>query len=127
MNEIPDMLVGPYSGWQSMLPEKNSYTFDNLIGIPEQFERFREHEGVLSIMSGLPFDTDLIGLVRDDTNKIVCFEGHHRATAISLAKKLGKDIDFSNTKIRIALTTIKEDEIKIFDEILKLGTSYNLT
>lgn len=125
MNEVPAMLVGPYSGWQSRFPEKNVATFEDLLEIPKQFDEFSTHQGVLSIMDGLPFDTEFIGIIRDDINKIVCLEGHHRATAIALAKKLGKDIDFTNSRTMIALAHLPADEVQIIEEISKRGTSKN--
>ena len=126
MNEIPAMLVGPYSGWQSRLSEKNMTTFGDLLDIPEQLEEFSKHDGVISIMNGLPFATELIGLIRDDMNKIVCLEGHHRAIAIALAKRQGKIIDFSGVKITIALAHLAKDEINLLDEMLRIGSSKNL-
>lgn len=125
IREIPAMLVGPYSGWQSRLPQKNVATFEDLLSIPKQLEKFSKHDGVISIMNGLPFTTEFIGIVRDDINKIVCLEGHHRATAIGLVKKQGKEIDFSGIKVTIALSHLLKDEVHLLDEILKRGSSKN--
>ena len=121
--EIPKMLIGPYSGWQSRLPKKNTASFEDLLSIPKQLEEFSKHDGVLSIMEGLPFTTELIGIIRDDIDKIVCLEGHHRAVAITLSKIQGKNIDWSDTKIDIALTHLKKDEIQLLDEMLERGTT----
>src|SRR3989344_9174680 len=104
MEEIPQMLIGPYSSWQSRVTNKNMTTFEDLLNIPEQYKHFNKHAGVLSILNGLPFTTEFIGLVREDLDKVVCLEGCHRATAFTLAKKQGKQINFSNTPITIALT-----------------------
>lgn len=125
LNEVPSMLVGPYSGWQSRFPKKNVATFEELVEIPEQFEKLSKNENVQSIIKGLPFTTEFIGLINDDIDKIVCLEGHHRATAIALAKKLGKKIDFTNSKITIALAHLPVDEVEIIDKVLKRGTSKN--
>ena len=123
LNEIPAMLIGPFSGWQSRVKNKNLTTFEELLDIPEQYEHFSQHQGVLSILKGLPFATEFIGLVREDINKIVCLEGHHRATAIALAKKQGKRIDFSQTPVSIALTRLPANECALLDEVLRRGTS----
>lgn len=120
-NEIPKMLIGPFSGWQSRLAEKNIASFDDLLNIPKQIKEFSGHEGVLNIMRSLPFSTEFIGIIRDD--KIVCLEGHHRATAITLAKKQGRIFDFSGVKITIALTSFLTDENYLFDEMLSQGSS----
>lgn len=126
MVEVPLMLLGPYSSWQDSLVNKNNTTFSELLEIPEQYNRFSKHQGVLSIMGGLPFKTELIGLVRKDKNKIVCLEGHHRATAIALTQKDGQVIDFSNCPVSIALAEIEIEECLLFDELLKRGTSKKL-
>ena len=123
--EIPKMLVGPYSGWQRDLPLKNTTSFDDLLDIPEQYERFNKHDGVISIINGLPFQTELIDLIRDKDNKIVCLEGQHRATAITLAKRQGKSIDWSEVKITIALAHLPKDETFLLDKMLKRGSSKN--
>lgn len=123
--EIPEMLVGPFSIWQSRVIHKNKTTFKELLEIPGQHEEWSNHSGILAIMSGMPFTTELIGLIRKDIDKIVCLEGHHRATAISLARKQGKDIDFSQAPITIALTEISPADCRLFDELLKRGTTKN--
>ncbi len=124
LNEIPEMLVGPYSGWQRRLPEKNSKTFNDLLNIPEQNEFWKKHDGVLSIINGFPFPTEFIGLHRGDNGKIVCMEGHHRATSITLAKKQGKIIDLGND-ITIALADLGKNEIDLLDRMLKRGSTKN--
>lgn len=121
--EIQKMLVGPFSSWQSGVLNKNKTTFEELLKIPEQYERFSKHSYVLSILNGLPFSTELIGLVRKDINKIVCIEGHHRATAIALAKKQRRRLDFTNTPITIALAELNVEECQLLDKISQRGTS----
>ncbi|MCX6740699.1 MAG: hypothetical protein NTZ49_05755 [Candidatus Parcubacteria bacterium] len=123
--EIPRMLIGPFSGWQSRVINKNNTTFEELLEIPKQYEHFTKHEGVLSILKGLPFTTEFIGIIREDNNKIVCLEGHHRATAIALAQRQGLQLDFSDSKLTIALTSLPKEECVLLDEVLKRGTTKN--
>jgi len=123
--EISSMLVGPYTGWQSMLLNKNISSFNDLLEIPERYNQFREHDTVVSIMNSMPFDTEFIGLLRKDNNKIVCLEGHHRAVAIALAKKLNKKIDFSKANIIISLAHLSEKDNYLLDDTLKRGSSKN--
>lgn len=125
LKEISNMLVGPYSGWQNDLPEKNSFTFLQLLGVPSKYEFYSKQPGLLSMMNTLPFNTDFIGVRRLDTNQIVCIEGHHRATAIALANKLEKKIDFSSARLTIALFDLPVEEISLFDKMLARGTSKN--
>lgn len=125
LNEVPNMLIGPYGGWQSRVIKKNKTTFQELLGIREQYDFFNNHNGVLSILKGLPFPTEFIGFIRKDLDTIVCLEGHHRATALALAKMKGAQIDFTRTPITIALAELSQAEIGLLDEILKRGTSKN--
>ena len=124
INEVPEMLVGPYTGWQSRLPKKNTGTFNDLLNIPEQYGFFSKHNKVISIMDNLPFSTELIGVIRDDINKVVCVEGHHRAVAITLAKKKNKRINFGR-EIKIALTRLQKNEVFVLDKMLQRGSSKN--
>lgn len=121
--EVGEMLVGPYSGWQKKVFNKNKTTFSEFLDITDNFDFYSQHEGVFAIMKGLPFETELIGLIREDNGKIVCLDGHHRAVAISLAKKLGREIDYSNVKMKIALAHLRREEIDLFDQMLSRGSA----
>lgn len=123
LREIPEMLIGPYSGWQSKVINKNKTSFKQLLEIPNQYQELSQHDGVLKIMNGLPFETEMIGLIRKDIDKIACIEGHHRATAIALAQMQRQKIDFSETSITIALTELDADDCGLFDILLQRGTS----
>jgi hypothetical protein len=125
LEEIPEMLIGPFWGWQSRVNNKNKTTFKELLEIPKQYEEWSKHPGISAIINELPFVTELIGLVRKDVDKIVCFEGHHRAVAVSLAKKQNKIIDFSKTPITIALTDLAADHCQLLDILLQRGTAKN--
>ncbi|PKL36938.1 hypothetical protein CVV38_03565 [Candidatus Peregrinibacteria bacterium HGW-Peregrinibacteria-1] len=120
LNEVPEMLIGPFAGWQSRVEDKQETTFGELLEIPEQYRHFSRHKDVISIMEGLPFTTQLIGLVRKDINKVVCVDGHHRAVAMALEKKHGGGVDFGDTPVTIALAEI--DDMKILDAVLERGT-----
>lgn len=122
MQEIPAMLIGPYAGWQENLPQKNALSFDELLTIPSLYQKFSQHTGVLDILKALPFETELIGLIREDTGNIVCIEGHHRATAITLAKKQGNAVDFRDVRLTIALASLPTSELSLLDIMLKKGT-----
>ncbi len=123
--EIPSLLMGPYSGWQSRVPEgrRNAATFGEMLAQPEQYAFWNGHEGVAKIIAGLPFPTDLIGVKRADNGGIVLFDGHHRATAISLATMSENALDWSGTEVRIALTELAAGEERALDEMLQRGSS----
>ncbi|KKQ80273.1 MAG: hypothetical protein UT02_C0012G0024 [Parcubacteria group bacterium GW2011_GWC2_38_7] len=123
MEEVPAMLLGPYSSWQDRTQNTNQTTFAELLASQEQLDFFNNHSGVLSILNALPFETEMIGLLRKDNNKIVCIEGHHRATAIALAKKQETVIDFTNTSVTIALTELAVKDCHLIDAMLQRGTS----
>lgn len=116
------MLVGSFTGWQSRLPALNQHTFADLALIPAQAAHFRAHEKVASMMKNFPSSTTFIGLQLDWTDRIVCIEGHHRATAVALAELDDAPIDFGGT-VRIALAMLKADESGLLEEVLTRGTS----
>jgi hypothetical protein len=121
INDIPKMLVGPYKGWQSKLPGKNKQSFEELLNIPENYEFFRKHSAIDSLLKNFPSPTEFIGLIRED-GRIVCLEGHHRATAVALAKKENRAIYFKGT-IRIALAKLPKEEYLLLNAALERGSS----
>ena len=123
MKEIPEMLIGPFTGWQSRLSEKNKNTFIDLINIPEQYEHFRKHDKVVSMLENFPPDTEMIGYIREEDGKIVCLEGHHRAVTDTIAVKEDKKLNFG--KAKIALAVLKKEEKDLMDKVLERGTSFN--
>ena len=120
--EIPQMLIGPYSSWQSRVLKKNSSSFSDLANLPKEYKHFKNNEKIISILKNNSFDSDLIGVVREDMDKIVCIEGHHRAMALTIAKKDGMKIDL-NDPVRIVLAKLPKDEAFLLDETLKRGSS----
>lgn len=123
IEEIPMMLIGPFSGWQSRVTHKNQTTFQRLLEIPKQDDQCADNSGIQSMLSGLPFSTQMIGLIRKDTNQIICIDGHHRAVAITLAKKQRHLLNFGQTSITIALADLGIDQLTIIDAMLQRGTS----
>jgi hypothetical protein len=122
INEIPQMLVGPFTGWQSRLPAANKHTFADLVRDPEQQTFFRAHEKVAALMESFPPATHLIGLRRERDGSIVCLEGHHRATAVALCALDGVQIDFGEP-VQIALAALAVDEGELLDRVLIRGSS----
>jgi hypothetical protein len=125
MEEIPEMLVGPFTGWQGRFADgkKNVHSFEDLLNDPDQFVEFSNHEVVKYILDSMPFSTELIAVQRGDNGKFVCIDGHHRATAITLARKLGREIDFSKVRITVALAYLSPGRVDSLDEMLKRGSS----
>lgn len=122
MTEVPEMLVGPFMGWQKNLPEKNVLCFKDFLEVPEKYEQFHDHEGVIRIMNAMPFSSTLTGLVRADNLEVLCVEGHHRAAALALAKKLGRVIKFRDEKITLAMAALPKEELYLLDKALEIGT-----
>lgn len=125
MEEIPKMLVGPFTTWQGRFADgkKSVHSFEDLLNDPDQLAEFGSHEVVGSMLDGMPFSTELIAVQRGDNGALVCIDGHHRAVAVTLAKKLGKEIDFSKVKITVALAHLSPERVDLLDEMLKRGSS----
>ncbi len=124
MKEIPQMLLGPFQGWQNRMPTPNTGTFADLIDLPSQMKYWSSLEKINSLIENFPQGTQLIGLIREDLNKIICLEGHHRATAITIADRIGQTINF-NKPPQIALAKITGDIDSKLTNILERGTSKN--
>lgn len=124
MVEISEMLVGPFTGWQGRFADgkKNIHSFEDLLNDPDQFAEFSNHKVIKSMLDSMPFSTELIAVQRGDNGKFVCIDGHHRATAIALAKKLGREIDFSNEKVIVASAYLPPERVDLLDEMLKRGS-----
>lgn len=121
MTDISHMRIGPYSGWQSRCSSCNTQTFVDFIQNPVQVEFFRVHDKVASMMKAFPKNTQFIGLRLEESDQVVCVEGHHRAVAVALAAKDGQSIDFGEG-VQIALATLKHSETHLLDEVLARGT-----
>lgn len=117
--EIPEMLVGPFNSWQKNFTKKNTANFAQLLAVPG----FSPNQKVSELMAALPFSTQFIGLKRQDRDKIVCLEGHHRAVAFALSQQQKKQIDFRPVRITIALADVPDTEENSFDQVLARGTS----
>ena len=124
MNEIPRMLIGPFTGWQARFLEKNKHTFEDMLNTPEHGAFFKDHNKIVALMKQFPSHSTFIGLIREDTNQIVCLEGSHRATAVALAKKESTTINFT-TAPHIALAILPTEETPLLDTMLERGSSKN--
>lgn len=122
-NEIPEMLVGPFGAWQERVKKKNLNSFSEMLDDPKQLKFFNDHQKVLDMMYRFPAPTQLIGIIREDLNKIVCIEGHHRVAAVALAQKLGHQMEFRG-KVEIAIAKIPLENVDIFDKVLERGTQF---
>jgi len=118
---VPAMLVGPYTGWQDRLPVKNISSFTEMLEISANYETFSKNDKVQSMIKNWPNGTQFIGVVRADNKKVVCIEGHHRATAVALAVKNEQPIKLSDD-ITIALCELSPGEEKLLGEALKRGS-----
>lgn len=123
IKEIPEMLVGPFSGWQSRHPMTNAFNFKEMLDVEEQLNFWSAHQKINSLMAQFPSPTEFIGLVRMDLGKIVCLEGHHRATAVALSAKSDTPIKFDRNPT-IALFELPETESGLMEQMLRRGTGF---
>lgn len=121
MDELPAMLVGPYSGWQRRLPTPNTHTFMDLINIPEQYEHFASNPQMQKMIWSFPSQSVLTALRRPD-GKIICVEGHHRATAVAMAKHDGQVVHFP-TMPHVAMADLSTEDAGLLDSVLQRGTT----
>lgn len=122
---LPSMLIGPYSSWQEPLPTKNVYSFREATTIPAVQERWQRNSVIRSLVERFPTSTVLIGAYREDIDRIVCVEGHHRCAAVAFAEYEGMPMTFAptGTSVALHLMTLSAHECHLIDDALKRGTS----
>jgi len=118
--EIPAMLIGPYSGWQARVTRKNDTTFAELISDPAQLAEWSARPDIVKLGDTMPSPTTMIGLRRPD-GRIVLLEGHHRATAVAVAKAQNRTTTFGN--IRIFIADLRPDEGHLLERVLARGST----
>lgn len=116
---VPNFRVGPTQSWQKNFPEseRNKHTFSSLV----ERVSYDTNGKVQGILENFPDPTEFIGIVMPD-NSIVDIEGHHRAAALAIAAKQGREIDFEQLPT-IALTPFEEGEEALLDTMLTRGST----
>jgi len=117
MEFIPSMRLGPFRGWQKHFVEKNVKTFADLVD--EQYDWVKENVGVKNRLENFPQKTQFIALYLKDEDVYVMYEGHHRATAISLAVNDGVDIDFTSLPT-LAVAEIEYGGKRLMNRLLEI-------
>jgi hypothetical protein len=118
---LPNLLLGPFHAWQKYTQEKNALSFADLFCLEEPREIFSKHPAVEALRKDFPASTELIGLVREDNQKIVCVEGHHRAAAVALGQVLGQPVRLFGS-VRMALAHLPLNEIHLLNETSAQGS-----
>lgn len=120
--QIPNMLVGPFWEWQKQLPEpiRLQATFHDFIA--ERLEWAKGHHRIPDMMEHFSSPTQFIGLYLEDQDRLLCFEGSHRAAAVALAGKEGVNIDFGSQKPLIAVATISGDTNELLARAMEIGS-----
>ena len=121
MDEISNLLIGPYTGWQSRLPRLNMMSFADLVNIPAQREEFSVNPAIQKMMKQFPAQTTMTGL-RKTEGAIVLIEGHHRATAVALARQAELPVQFFSP-VRIAIADLTTADNGLLDRVLARGSS----
>ncbi|MGL5831405.1 MAG: hypothetical protein ACRCZE_04645 [Candidatus Altimarinota bacterium] len=118
---VPGILVGPFPSWQKYVPDNliNQISFGDYLEL--NLERLRNNLKINELIDNFPASTQIIGLIEPINQQIVCVEGTHRCTAISLASKLNREIA-GLKEVRIALAKLEESEKDLLSEALKIGT-----
>lgn len=116
---IPEFLIGPTPTWQKMA-EPLHWEDKNFKNLVEKID-FSENKKISEIIKRFPKETQFIGFYLNRINKIMCYEGHHRSTAIALGQKNGTPIN-TNKNPTIALTEFSEKDEALIFQMIKRGT-----
>lgn len=119
LKTVPHFRVGPTQSWQENFPEneRNKHTFATLV----ERVSYDTNGKVQGILKNFPDPTEFIGIVMPDKS-IVDIEGHHRAAALAIAAKQGKEMSFQNLPT-IALTPFEKGKETLLDAMLARGSS----
>lgn len=115
---VPKFRVGPTQSWQNNFPEdeRNKHTFATLV----DRVNYEQNGKVREILKNFPDPTEFIGIVMPNKT-IVDIEGHHRATALAIAAKQRKEINFRQSPA-IAITPFEEGEEELLNTMLAKGS-----
>lgn len=118
---LPQIIVGPFQGWQRFLTRHLETTFAQAMEIPEFFEWCKTHDRIVPLSEKFPLPTKLI-LYRRPDGTLIHVEGGHRICAVAYANKIGEPIDFYLDSVQAAVADVTEQDIKQMQEFLKQGT-----
>lgn len=118
LDTIPDIFVGPYKSWQKHFDKSLVKTFKNLA---EEKTEWVQTELKNYRIDVFPAKSILIGVFIEELDRMYLIEGHHRASYIALSKLEGKDVQFTQNPT-IAVTTMKQSEMALLEQMLEVGT-----
>jgi hypothetical protein len=120
LHTVPNFRIGPTKSWQAHFGEAeyNTHTLATLV----ERVQYDTNGKVQGILAQFPDPTEFIGIHMPD-NSIVLIEGHHRATALSIAAIEQKKIIFKSLPT-IALTSFTSGEEVLLDNMLARGSNY---
>ncbi|HBB37836.1 MAG: hypothetical protein UV82_C0005G0025 [Candidatus Magasanikbacteria bacterium GW2011_GWD2_43_18] len=114
---IPHFLMGPFQGWQKHYPREEAHTHSFADLVVDHTDWVRSHDGIQARASHFPEQTQFIGIYAVEEDRIILFEGHHRAAAIALRVYEGNPISFSSPPT-IALTTMNAADVALVRSLL---------
>ncbi len=121
--ELPKTLIGPFPGWQKLLPTKLQYTFEEAVKLPSFLEWCKNHNRIQPILKNFPKESTIILLEKED-GRLIHIEGGHRICAIAYANAVNKPINLKHKPvIYAAIAKITNLEFKNLQKFLKVGTN----
>lgn len=118
---IPEFLLGPYNGWQKHYPLEEAHTHTVADLVRDHTAWVKENVGVQARAAQFPQQAQMIGVYAEDEDRIILYEGHHRAAAIALRVFEGDPIVFE-TNLTIAITNMSSEDVKNFRNTLDVST-----
>jgi len=119
--ELPNIIVGPYTGWQRLLDHSLETTFGQAVEIPEFLEWCKTHDRIVPLAEKFPQETPVI-LYRRPDGKFIQVEGGHRICAVAYAKKIGKPIRFNPNSITALVAEADQQDLENMRVFLNQGT-----
>lgn len=117
---IPQFLIGPTPTWQKHFPEQKylTHTFTDLV--KDHMGWVEQNNGVKNINDPI-YATDFWGIYIPEMDLIWLFDGHHRATAVTLAIARGNPFIFKENPT-ISLLSLPQQDFHLLQETLYRGS-----
>ena len=123
---LPNVLMGPYQGWQQYMPNKLTASFADALNVKVFYEWCKTHDRVQPLAKHFPLSTTVI-LYRLSDNRFLQIEGGHRMCAVAYRVHKGQPIQFPENTVRAAVADITDTEFQQLFVFLRQGTDKQKT
>lgn len=123
---LPNVLMGPYQGWQQFMPQKLTASFADALNVKAFYEWCQTHDRVKHLAQNFPVPSTVI-LFKLPNGRFMQVEGGHRMCAVAYRVHKGQPIQFPENTVRAAVADITDGEFQQLFVFLRQGTDKQKT